>query len=121
MSATTITPQPQFLYLHDAYREAWKQFCAAVEALQLLSPDATSAAEMESARKRVSDAEALYRSKRDQLAEYLIGTSKTPPHPPYRFQLEQLAYRFWDEGGRRAGNADADWYRAEALLGRIGR
>lgn len=120
MSATTIAPQPQFLYLQEAYREAWKQFCAAVEALQSLSPDAASTAEIESARKRVRDAEALYRAKRDRLAEYLIGASRTPSRPP-RFQLEQLAYRLWDEGGRRDGNAEADWYRAEALLGRSAR
>ncbi|MGH9581494.1 MAG: DUF2934 domain-containing protein [Bryobacteraceae bacterium] len=33
-----------------------------------------------------------------------------------QFQLERMAYRFWQEGGRRDGDADADWYRAEAAL-----
>ncbi|MGH9618358.1 MAG: hypothetical protein ACRD45_01430 [Bryobacteraceae bacterium] len=116
MSATSITPQLGFRQLHSAYRQAWKQFCAEVEVLQSLSLDKASTAELESARKRVSDAETLYRNKRNELAGYLIASSGRGREEARRFQLERLARRFWDEGGRRDGNAERDWYRAEALL-----
>lgn len=116
MSATTITPQLQFRRLHGAYREAWERFCAEMETLQSLSPDTVTVTELESARKRMTDAESVYRTKRDELAEYLMAASGAPHEAPPRFELERLAYRFWNEGGRRDGNADEDWYRAEAVL-----
>lgn len=89
---------------------------------------------LDSARNRVREAETLYRSKRDQLAEYMFASARASSNPvrpadgsgvrtgdaagrqTRQVQLEELAYRFWQEGGRRDGNADGDWYRAEAVL-----
>jgi DUF2934 family protein len=36
---------------------------------------------------------------------------------PTHEEIAQIAYRLWCEGGRGANRPDADWYRAEALLG----
>ena len=31
-------------------------------------------------------------------------------------QIEQLAYRFWEERGRPQGSPDEDWFRAKEML-----
>lgn len=135
MNATTITPQPEFRQLYGAYKEGWNRFRLEVEMLQSLSPEASGAAAIEAATNRVKEAEAQYRATRDALAEHLLAPAGAPPNAARRaggsgvpgdtagrqtrqIQLEKLAYRFWQEGGRRDGNAEGDWYRAEALLSR---
>jgi hypothetical protein len=60
----------------------------------------------------VAEAEREYHERRDQLARFLMSTNHAPP----RRAIERLAYRLWEEAGRPSGTADADWYRAEALL-----
>lgn len=121
MNATNITPQPEFQQLYSAYREAWNRFCFQVEILQSLSPEAANAATLESAKHRVREAEVRYRARRDELAEYMLAKPRgsfqqTKLPQTHRFHIEQLAYRLWQEGGQRDGNAESDWYRAEELL-----
>ena len=31
-------------------------------------------------------------------------------------EIQRLAYSLWEEGGRRDGTAEEDWFRAEAIL-----
>jgi hypothetical protein len=127
--------QVEFCRLDRAYREAWKKLCTEIAALQSLESDAFDPAALECARKRVVQAENAYHEARDKLTRHMI--SKMPAGLAHlaglashaaaaanyekgssrrRIDLEQLAYRLWEEGGRRHGNAHADWYRAEALI-----
>lgn len=88
---------------------------------------------MESAKNRVAHAERSYRDNRDRLAQHMIdkrpnglprlatdtgASQKREDEMPRMRQvrLERLAYQFWEDGGRRHGDADADWHRAEASL-----
>ncbi len=60
------------------------------------------------AREQVEQALAVYRERRNQLADYLTGGR--------RHEVEVLAYRLWEEAGRPIGNPNEHWYRAEAML-----
>lgn len=122
--------------LDRTYRKTWEQFCIEVAVLHSLLTDPRCEAIIEGARNRVADAERSYRDSRDRLAQHMIGNiasglarldglagdagapeSNEEERPWTRqVRLERLAYQFWEDGGRRDGNADADWYRAEALL-----
>jgi hypothetical protein len=131
---TNEGPQLDFRQLNGAYRETWKQFCAEVAVLESLISDAQNESVLEGVKKRVARAERSYRENRDRLAQYMIANASRGPvrkasqaetdrsheHQDllrtHRIRLESLAYQFWQDGGRRQGNADADWYRAEALL-----
>lgn len=126
-------PRIDLCRLERAYRKTWKEFCIEVAVLHALQPDAANRAAVESAKNRVAHAERSYRDNRDRLAQHMIdkrpnglprlaGATGAPQKreeemPRTRqVRLERLAYQFWEDGGRRHGDPDADWHRAEASL-----
>lgn len=42
--------------------------------------------------------------------------ARPKPGEADREQVARLAYRYWEEGGRREGTAEEDWLRAEQDL-----
>ena len=141
MSIITAEPSLELRRLDGAYRNAWKRFCAEVGAWQALLSDAVDDAATKEARDRVESAEALYREHRNKLTDCMLFNSASACSPRafplsapstrqasaalksgneafglHQIEVKRLANQFWEEGGRRSGNADADWYRAEALM-----
>ncbi|MGH9620168.1 MAG: DUF2934 domain-containing protein, partial [Bryobacteraceae bacterium] len=126
-------PAIALCHLNRAYRQTWEEFCMEVAVLHSLPSDASNGAAVEGAKNRVAHAERSYRDNRDRLAQHMLdkkpnglprlagdaGTSpsrKEEMRPTRHVRLERLAYQFWEDGGRRHGNAGADWHRAEASL-----
>jgi len=60
----------------------------------------------------IEDARQEYRRSRDVLAEFLLKK----PGPEWKPEVEQLAYRIWDQAGRPSGTSEADWHEAEQLV-----
>lgn len=127
MDVTIRDERREYRRLRDAYQRAWNNFRTAMNAREscLLDgrPDADQASE------RVVAAELAYSEHRNRLADYLLSraANESPSgtlHPDnLRHDSEQLdlrvnlmAYQLWEQRGRRHGEAQADWYRAEALL-----
>lgn len=129
--------------LDDDYRNAWKRFRAEVRAWQALMANGVYGTATEKARDRVESAETWYREQRNKLTDGMFlkftnacalrmlpislllvrQTSVAQNVSAETFgrrqsQVKRLAYQFWEEGGRKNGNAEADWYRAEALTAR---
>ena len=124
--------------LYAAYQEAWRQFCSEVAVWQSLLSSEGNGAATEAAKNRAAQAELRFRENRNLLAEFMIahsGIKVSDPLPSVvnttrlrsasethgkTFQrqtnLQQVAYRFWQEGGKRQGTAEADWHRAEELV-----
>jgi hypothetical protein len=97
----------------------------------------TDKATQDVARRRVDEAMAVYRERRNQLAGFLASfqpagrsagsadsqalsvwmmeanRNSSAAHPA---EVQALAYRLWEEAGRPLGNPDEQWYRAERLL-----
>jgi hypothetical protein len=140
MVVTAVEPSLELRRLDGAYRQAWKRLRAEVETWQSLQANAVNGTAVEAARERVACAEAFYREHRNKLADSMLANSAdarvmkelfsfTRPARETsvaqkdgnealglcQIQVRRLAYQFWEEGGRRSGSADADWYRAEAL------
>jgi hypothetical protein len=135
-------PQPrlEFEQLQRAYQNAWRLFCAEVHAWQSLSLDAANVTAMEAAKDGVGRAERSYREQRNKLADYMIAKSASRRNAraespsgrienrtrvtdedahqatARRSRVERLAYQLWEDGGKRGGRADADWYWAEGLV-----
>ncbi len=95
--------------LRTDYDAAFDTLRAAVSRLRRITEKhpADRTAE-QAAREQVEQALAVYRERRDQLADYLTGGR--------RHEVEALAYRLWEEAGRPIGNPHEHWYRAEAML-----
>lgn len=69
---------------------------------------AKTAEEREAAGVKVVEAHGIYRECRDRLADYLIDHR--------RAEMQELAYRLWEDAGRPFGDPDGHWYRAEGML-----
>lgn len=126
MDATTPQPQLEFRRLYSAYQDAWKRLRIEADLWQSLSSNGIDGAAIEEARNRVVRAEACYRENRNKVAEYMMAksalakpTAKGPVTGEIR--VDRLAYRLWEEAGRRHGNAEADWYRAENMVHKLAR
>ena len=124
--------------LYAAYQEAWKQFCSEVATWQSLLSSEGNGVAIKGAEHRVAQAELRFRESRNQLAEFMIAQSATKVAKSAgnvfnttrvkfaneqcggtfqaQVKLQELAYRFWQEGGKRQGTAEADWRRAEELV-----
>ena len=140
MVVTAVEPNLELRRLDGAYRQAWKRLRAEVQTWQSLQANAANSTAVEAARERVACAEASYREHRNKLTDGMLANSADarvieeldsftrPARKPSvaqksgnealglrQIQVKRLAHQFWEEGGRRSGSADADWYRAEAL------
>jgi hypothetical protein len=81
---------------------------------QPIFPDTGNHGATESARIRIAHAELQYRTNRNSLTDYMIAASGGAGAS--EFELKQIAYQIWQEGGQRDGDADENWYQAEAFL-----
>jgi len=101
--------------LRAAYDVAFQDFSRQVLSLQSIlrneAPDSTAIAE---ARRRVEQAQSIYRDSRDSLAHFLL--SHDMKESQLRAEVERLAHELWERAGRPIGRADEHWYRAEHLI-----
>jgi len=101
--------------LRAEYDAAFDRFrvevCRLRSVTQQPAPDRTAE---EAARDRVDQAQAVYRERRNQLADFLA--SRRPAGLGRRHEIQVLAYRLWEQAGRPIGNPDEHWHRAEHLL-----
>jgi Protein of unknown function (DUF2934) len=101
--------------LRSAYQRAWKNFSTAVDSWQSRYDDADDSSDQ--AIERIVQAELSYRDHRNKLADYMLSKAgKADDLHHLQFRVKLLAYYFWEQRGRRHGDAEADWYRAETLL-----
>ena len=49
-------------------------------------------------------------------ARTVQAEKEAPRQRPNEEEVAILAYAIWEEGGRRDGTADEDWFRAEEIL-----
>lgn len=114
---------------------AFRSWTAQVRVLQSVSagepPDRGA---VEQARRWAEEAAAVYREKRNLLLEFMMhsqgaasglhvasadnpGSAASAAALKDRTrQIERLARQIWEESGRPAGTAEADWYHAEQIL-----
>ncbi len=124
MDAPTPQSQLEFRRLNSAYQEAWKRLRAEVGVWQSLTSNGIDGTAIKDARNRVGRAEASYRESRNKVADYMIAKiapkgvvgDRNEMARAGQFRVERLAYQFWEEAGRRHGNAESDWYRAENVV-----
>jgi hypothetical protein len=125
-------PQPGYRSLYSAYKEAWTRFSTQVAKCELLSSDSDGKDTLENTLKDLEHLECLYLQHRNALAAFLLSNIARKTHLaslvlddlnaardsaglPAESQLavQAQAHRFWEEGGRRDGQAASDWSRAQ--------
>jgi hypothetical protein len=112
---------PQYSELDNSYRVSFRSWASRVEQLHQLEDQHSPPAEVASAETEAALAERAYRDNRNRLVQFILvaSTHSSVPRrltPAQHQEVERLAYRLWEEGGRREGTAEDDWYRAERLL-----
>ena len=114
MGPRTSEAQALFASLRAAYDAAFQEFSRQVLSLQsILNGDAPESTAIEEARRRVEQAQSIYRDCRDSLARFLLSLDmKAAP----AVCVESLAHQLWESDGRPAGKADEHWYRAERMI-----
>ena len=114
MGPQTSEARALFNALRAAYDVAFQDFSRQVLSLQsILGHDAPDSTAMEEARRRVQQAQSVYRDCRDSLARFLLSLDmKAAP----AVCVESLAHQLWESDGRPAGKADEHWYRAERMI-----
>ncbi len=128
MDGSTTQSQLEFRRLYSAYQDAWKRLRVEVGRWQTGVSNGIDGVAVEEARNRVARAEAAYRESRNKVAEYMMARSAgrlgSDAQPRDRsdtvgggqFRVERLAYQLWEDAGRRDGDSQADWYRAEKIV-----
>jgi hypothetical protein len=116
----------QYSALDASYRFAFHSWASRIEQLQRLSKEPSVSDELQTAESQAAQAETVYRNNRNRLVHFILVASRAGSSsasggvrrltPNQRQEIERLAYRFWEEGGRREGTAESDWYRAERLV-----
>jgi hypothetical protein len=108
--------------LRAAYRAAFQEYSAKLDALQrLMSSAAPDRGRIEAALLEVEKARVVHNSARDRLAREMVR----PPLPPAagvdegavdERQVRETARLLWEIAGRPDGTAERDWQRAEKLV-----
>ena len=103
----------QLEYLRAAYEDAFRNWSAEVNRMRSAgrnsSPESSDTREI---RRKLAETRKAYHDARESLAARLLCAQSGDR----RAEVEQLAYQLWERSGRRSGDAEADWYRAEQLV-----
>lgn len=124
--------------LRADYDQAFRNWASQVRVLQSVSSDDPRDQEaIQQARLWVEEAAAVYREKREMYLKFMLAGSQEqaqgaqansgdakpldfqqPSSPPQEraHQVQRLARQIWEESGRPADTAEADWYKAEEIL-----
>ena len=114
MGPQTSEARALFTALRAAYDVAFQEFSRQVLSLQsILNGDAPESTAIEEARRRVEQAQSIYRDCRDSLARFLLSQDMKGAPPG---SVVRLAHQLWESDGRPAGKADEHWYRAERMI-----
>jgi hypothetical protein len=134
-----VDEKPLLERLREDYDVAFRNWAAQVRVLQSVSSDTGRDGDAtEQARLWVEEAAAVYREKRDLYLDFILessqikaeaveaasGEANTAADPRQSSdsprdrsrQVQRLARQIWEESGRPADTADADWYRAEEII-----
>ena len=115
MSEGTKRKSSQLESLRAAYEDAFRSWSEEVNRMRSAEgdslPESPATSEM---RRKVAETRKAYHDARESLAARLLGPQSDERRP----DVERLAYQLWERSGRRHGDAEADWYRAEQLLNR---
>jgi hypothetical protein len=112
--------------LSREYREAFERYSATVRRVQqLVACPNPNAAEVDTAVLEMETARALYVRSRNALAATIQPTlarvAGANLGQTQEAHIRETARLLWEAGGRRDGNAPADWQRAEQILGQAAR
>jgi hypothetical protein len=107
--------ESRFLELRTAYEHAFRQFSFEVNQLRAIEDDpATDRAALEETRRRVAEAQSVYREARDRLVDLMLAPQGQ--REDRTTHVRELAHRLWEESGRPTGMADEHWRIAEQML-----
>jgi hypothetical protein len=106
------------------YQLAFQRYSETVRRVQqLVAHPAVDSADVDAAVLDLETARAAYSESRNALVEQLqpmlarTGARTAPEsHRVYESRVKTVAELLWEAGGRREGNADVDWRRAEEIV-----